>query len=99
MTALYPCDYKKRGSIIWHCKCECGNECDVESYCLRHGNTQSCGCITSSIGEINIQKLLKENNVFYQKEYTIKEIGNLRFDFAILEKNKKVVRLVEFDGI
>ena len=34
----------------------------------------------------------------YKKEYTVKEISNLRFDFALLE-NEKVVRLIEFDGI
>lgn len=98
LTALYPCNYKKKSSIVWHCICDCGNEYDVDSYNLRAGLTQSCGCITSSIGEENIQKLLKENNISYKKEYTVKEIGNLRFDFAILE-NEKIVRLIEFDGI
>ena len=46
----------------------------------------------------NIQTILQENNIEYKKEYVIKEIGNLRFDFAII-KNNKVVRLIEFDGI
>ena len=98
LVALYPCDYKKRNSIVWHCHCDCGNEYDVESYSLRAGLTQSCGCITSSIGETNIQKILQENGIEYKKEYTVKEIGNLRFDFALLE-NEKIVRLIEFDGI
>ena len=98
LIALYPCDYKKASSIVWHCRCDCGNECDVESYSLRKGITQSCGCISSSIGETNIRMILQANNIEYKKEYTVKEIGNLRFDFALLE-NKKVVRLIEFDGI
>lgn len=98
LIALYPCDYKKTSSIIWHCRCDCGNECDVESYNLRKGLTQSCGCISSSIGETNIQTILQANSIEYKKEYTVKEIGNLRFDFALLE-NEKVVRLIEFDGI
>ena len=98
LVALYPCDYKRASSIVWHCKCDCGNECDVESYNLRKGMTQSCGCITSSIGETNIQTILQENSIEHKKEYAVKEIGNLRFDFALLE-NEKVVRLIEFDGI
>lgn len=98
LVALYPCDHKRAASIVWHCKCDCGNECDVESYSLRKGVTQSCGCITSSIGETNIQTILQENSIDYKKEYAVKEIGNLRFDFALLE-NEKVVRLIEFDGI
>ena len=98
LTALYPCDYKKSSSILWHCKCDCGNECDAESYNLRAGLKQSCGCINYSIGEKNIITILKENNIQYKKEYTIKEIGNLRFDFAILNENNKVIKLIEFDG-
>lgn len=97
LTALYPIKGKS-SSLMWHCKCECGNECDVNGSFLRRGLTQSCGCITSSIGEINIQKILQENGIEYKKEYTVKEIGNLRFDFALLE-NEKVIRLIEFDGI
>ena len=29
----------------WHCKCDCGNECDVRGSGLTSGNTQSCGCL------------------------------------------------------
>ena len=28
----------------WHCKCDCGNECDVLANNLKRGHTQSCGC-------------------------------------------------------
>ena len=31
--------------IMWHCKCECGNEIDVLGSCLRNGGTKSCGCL------------------------------------------------------
>lgn len=29
---------------MWHCKCECGVECNVRASDLKSGNTQSCGC-------------------------------------------------------
>lgn len=29
LTVLYDTQKRKKGHIIWHCKCECGNECDV----------------------------------------------------------------------
>ena len=35
----------KNRSIIWHCKCECGNEKDINGDTLRRGETQSCGCL------------------------------------------------------
>ena len=31
LTVLYPLKERKNGSVVWHCKCECGNECDVVS--------------------------------------------------------------------
>lgn len=34
----------KKGHIRWRCKCDCGNECIVNGYSLKNGNTTSCGC-------------------------------------------------------
>ena len=97
LIALYPIDNKKRSTIIWHCVCDCGKECDVDGSNLRLGLTQSCGCIKSSIGESNIEKILKEHNISYIKEYTEPSLQLKRFDFAIINNNK-IIRLVEFDG-
>lgn len=30
--------------VMWHCKCDCGNEKDIRGDLLRNGKTQSCGC-------------------------------------------------------
>ena len=103
LTALYPCNYKKTGSIIWHCKCDCGKECDIESYNLRANLTKSCGCITSSIGELNIEQILLKNNIPYKKEYTFPDLKGkrekpLRYDFGILNENNELIKLIEFDG-
>lgn len=36
LTALYPTDKRDRDrSVIWHCRCECGNEVDVSGKRLR----------------------------------------------------------------
>lgn len=45
LTALYPLKERKNGSVVWHCKCECGNECDVVQPSLVKGRTKSCGCL------------------------------------------------------
>ena len=82
----------------WHCKCECGNEKDIDSFLLRNGTTQSCGCINYSIGEFNIDKILSENNINFKSQYTENSLERKRFDFAIFNKNNQLIRLIEFDG-
>ena len=45
LTALYP--LKKRsskGGVIWHCRCDCGNETDVSYNGLVYSHQASCGC-------------------------------------------------------
>lgn len=29
---------------MWHCRCDCGIECDIRAADLKSGNTKSCGC-------------------------------------------------------
>ncbi len=33
-----------RHSVVWHCICDCGKECNVKAYSLISGRTKSCGC-------------------------------------------------------
>ena len=67
---------------------------------LTNNNTLSCGCITSSIGEKNIENILKDNNISYEKEKIFSNFiysntgGRPRFDFYLPDFN----RLIEFDG-
>lgn len=42
----------RKPRAVWHCRCLCGNETDVLGENLRKGNTTSCGCAKSEIGEI-----------------------------------------------
>lgn len=50
LTALYPTQKRDRkGSIYWHCRCDCGNETDVTENGLVHGNNRSCGCLKEEV--------------------------------------------------
>lgn len=50
LKALYPLEKRDRkGSVIWHCRCDCGNEVDISVNCLVHGNYKSCGCLKKEI--------------------------------------------------
>ncbi len=45
LVALYPTTERdKKGFVIWHCRCDCGNEVDVSYNSLKYGNQVSCGC-------------------------------------------------------
>lgn len=103
ITALYSTGkLNKNNSVIWHCKCDCGNEFDVDTNILPH--LLSCGCSTQSKGEYIIENILKENNIkyIYNKSY-FKDLktsrgGICRYDFIIFNDNNEVIRLIEFDG-
>lgn len=45
LEALHPTKKRdKNGSVIWHCRCDCGNEVDVSYNSLMYANRKSCGC-------------------------------------------------------
>lgn len=94
---------EKRGSggeVYWNCICDCGTPCTVRGHDLKrkdNNKTVSCGCKHMSIGELNISKILKENNISFIQEYVFNDLPKSRFDFAIL-MGDEVVLLIEFDG-
>ena len=86
---------KKHNKTCWLCQCDCGNKKSILANSLTRKNTTSCGCLKNSIGENNIIDILEKNNIDFKKEYTISELGNLRYDFYLPKFN----RFIEFDGI
>lgn len=47
LTALKTAGSSSRGQLLWHCRCDCGNETIVAGAKLRNGHTRSCGCLKS----------------------------------------------------
>ena len=45
LTCLYPMRERDRnGSVVWHCRCDCGRETNVSYNVLRYATQKSCGC-------------------------------------------------------
>lgn len=88
---------------FWKCKCDCGQEIEVNGQNLRNGITKSCGCLRMSAGEATIEILLKNNNIKYKTQFTfidcVSDLNKqLRFDFAIFDDEKNLIELIEYNG-
>ena len=102
LTALYPTLKRaNNGNVIWHCKCECGNECDVTIGNLKRGHTRSCGCKHRSKWEDFIFNYLSSLKLKFEEQKRFKDCKNtkgsdmLPFDFYIPKYNL----LIEYDGL
>lgn len=98
------CDSGRRdsdGSVIWKCRCDCGNIVEVSSCNLlrKKEPTISCGCKKSK-GEKKIIDILKEMDEEFVTQKTFKNCRNpktnklLFFDFYLEKYNL----LIEYDG-
>lgn len=100
LVVLYDTGKRNDEKIIWHCKCDCGNNTDVQGSNLITGNTMSCGCL-HSINEEKIIKILQKYNIEYKTQFTFSDLigknKKLRFDFAIFKQNK-LFCLIEYQG-
>lgn len=82
LTAICSTDQVKHGSVVWKCKCDCGNIAYVSVRDLRSGNNQSCGCMRSK-GEQKIESIFQQYNIGYKREYVFSDFPNRRFDFYL----------------
>ena len=48
LTVMYKTDLRSNRQVVWHCKCDCGNETNVSSGHLQSGHTKSCGCVLTT---------------------------------------------------
>lgn len=78
LTAINITSMSKRGAI-WHCKCDCGNECDVLSVSLKSGNTQSCGCSRKDSPNKISETMRHQNTYYFDNDCGIGELSDGTF--------------------
>lgn len=103
-----PTRYSKAGNptTMWNCYCLlCGNNTVVAGTALtsdRH--TRSCGCLKMSYAELDINNELHELNINFINQYSFYDLVSptsgklLRFDFALFNKENKLMSLLEYQG-
>ena len=83
LTVIKDTNNRKNGRIVWLCKCDCGNYCEVQSSKLIKGYTKSCGCLKIEKSIINITDFNRKRNVFvkadHTEEETIKHLKTIKF--------------------
>lgn len=89
LTALYPTQKRgPKGSVVWHCRCDCGSEVDVPYNDLLYTNLVSCGCrkkehsstlsehltraADTSIDSLKSRKIPQNNTTGYRGVYFIR---------------------------
>lgn len=65
LTAIRRTDKRENttGSIIWECRCECGNVIYVAANALISGNTTSCGCYKKEVTSKNLKKAREKSYI------------------------------------
>lgn len=58
LVALEPANKrdKNNGSVVWCCRCACGNNVEVAEYLLSNGKVKSCGCLSRENSSKNGKK-------------------------------------------
>ena len=70
------CNRTKQQGVIWLCKCDCGNVCEVRSSHLLTGNTKSCGCLNTEKRSETLINYHRKKDHFIKSEHTQEEIEN-----------------------
>lgn len=102
LVAIEPTKGRRDGSVVWKCKCDCGNVAYASSGNIVKGNVNSCGCLFK---EKNIEKL---NAIRKDVSIQEKRKNSLGYHDGTMEKmlsdkptnaNKTGVRGVTYNNI
>ena len=79
LTVLESTSKRNGENIIWHCRCSCGNFCDVAGGSLTSNHTKSCGCLQKKKAS---KQLLQANRTYrlskgYSEETLISAENNI----------------------
>lgn len=63
LTAIRPTDERKRGAVVWECRCSCGKTCYIPAGALSYGQVRSCGHLRKRKRLIIMWETARENEL------------------------------------
>lgn len=89
--------------VRWHCRCDCGNEKDIDASSLVKGYTVSCGCMKQSKYEYWMDDILCQFGLNYRTQVKFKDLtgtgeGLLSYDFGVYDSEDQLIYLIECQG-
>ena len=79
----------------------CSKHGDFEQRVKDHLRGSGCKKCKNSLGENKLERILRENNIIFEGQYwfeDLKDKNYLHFDIGVLDDNKKLKYLIEFNG-
>ena len=73
LIAIRPTEECRHHSMVWECRCDCGNTAFVRSADLCAGNTKSCGCLKKE----NAVRNGKKRKITYDIDLVGQQFGRL----------------------
>lgn len=89
LTAINPTEKRENGSVVWKCRCNCGNIVDVPLIRLTSGNVKSCGCL---------RKRNCENNSKTNKDRSVRKDNKSGYRGVCQKKNGKWIAYIMKSG-
>ena len=86
LTAIRPTEERRNKSVVWECRCDCGNTVLENQVALSRGRVLSCGCMPKAQEQERLDALTKEN--------AGKRFGRLTILHAVTEDGSKRVQYV-----
>nr|DAH55528.1 MAG TPA: PVL ORF-50-like family [Bacteriophage sp.] len=71
LKAIEPVGRDKHNSVLWRCKCDCGNETITTVAHLRSGHTKSCGCFMRETSAINMHNAMFKTGCSLERLYAV----------------------------
>ena len=97
LTAMYPTKVRDaKGSVVWHCKCDCGNEIDVPYNSLVYSSMKSCGCQKKE-NDLKLQENLTRvdgTSIDHIRSQTIPTSNTTGYRGVYLIRGKYVAKIV-----